>query len=150
MGTPVLLLNSGAIQGHCSAGAVNLELGWAAFTPCLPSSGVQGLPFQSMQLSGASPSIPSHQTVPSGFKATFVKIVFFMVVSNAFLLVLEEVPGATPKKPASGFTAQSLPSSPTLSQAISSPTVVTLYPFKGGINIAKLVLPHALGKAAAI
>jgi hypothetical protein len=35
---------------------------------------------------------------------------------------------------------------------MSSPTVVTFHPAKcfGGINIAKLVLPHALGNAAAM
>jgi hypothetical protein len=43
------------------------------------------------------------------------------------------------------------PSAPGLIQAMSSPMVVTFQPSKpaGGISIAKLVLPQALGKAAA-
>ena len=66
-------------------------------------------------------------------------------------LVLSEVPGATPKKPASGLIAYKAPSGPGYNQSMSSPTQVTLYPSiaLGGINIAKLVFPQALGKAAA-
>ncbi len=49
--------------------------------------------------------------------------------------------------------ARSLPSSPGLIQAMSSPTVVIFQPFSrkfsGGTSMAKLVLPQALGKAAA-
>ncbi len=47
--------------------------------------------------------------------------------------------------------AYSRPSAPGLIQAMSSPTVVTFQPSKpsGGISMAKLVLPQALGKAAA-
>jgi hypothetical protein len=61
------------------------------------------------------------------------------------------VPGATPKYPASGLMAQSRPSGPTRIHAMSSPTVHTFQPSKrfGGTIMAKLVLPHALGKAAA-
>ena len=68
-----------------------------------------------------------------------------------FGLVLVFVPGATPKKPASGLMAYKRPSSPGLIQAMSSPTVSTFQPSKpaGGINMAKLVLPQADGNAAA-
>jgi hypothetical protein len=47
--------------------------------------------------------------------------------------------------------AYSLPSAPGLIQAMSSPMVVTFQPLKpsGGTSIEKLVLPQALGKAAA-
>jgi hypothetical protein len=78
-------------------------------------------------------------------------MVFFASVAMAFGLVFALVPGATPKKPASGLIARSWPFSSGLIQAISSPTVQTFHPSKpaGGINMAKLVLPHALGKAAA-
>ncbi|CAB4988552.1 unannotated protein [freshwater metagenome] len=47
----------------------------------------------------------SHQTSPSGVLATLVKIELPHMVSMAFLLVSSEVPGATPKKPASGLIA---------------------------------------------
>ena len=53
-------------------------------------------------------------------------IVFFFVASKALKLVFSLVPGATPKKPASGFIAYNLPSGPILNHAISSPTVHTL------------------------
>jgi len=61
------------------------------------------------------------------------------------------VPGTTPKNPFSGLIAQSLPSSPILIHAMSSPTVQTLYPFidSGGTSIARFVFPHAEGNAAA-
>ena len=61
------------------------------------------------------------------------------------------VPGATPKKPASGLIAYRRPSEWGLIQAMSSPIVRTVQPSKpfGGISIAKLVLPQADGNAAA-
>ncbi len=60
------------------------------------------------------------------------------------------MPGATPKKPASGLMAWSLPSLSGLIQAMSSPIVVTFQPLQaaGGMSMAKLVLPQAEGKAA--
>ena len=63
----------------------------------------------------------------------------------------QEVPGATPKNPASGLMARKRPSGPGLIQAMSSPTVEVFQPFMagGGTSMAKLVLPHWLGKAAA-
>jgi len=47
--------------------------------------------------------MPSHQTPPSGVRATFVKIEFFARVAMALGLVFSEVPGATPKKSALGI-----------------------------------------------
>ncbi len=70
-------------------------------------------------------------------------------MSNAFGFVLWLVPGTTPKKPASGFTAHSRPSLPGRSHAMSSPTVFAFQPGMdfGGTSIARLVLPHADGNA---
>ena len=95
--------------------------------------------------------MPSHQTPPSGVRATLVKMVLRASVAMALGLVLAEVPGATPKKPASGLMARSWPVASGLIQAMSSPTVQTFQPSKpaGGIIMAKLVLPQAEGKAAA-
>ena len=69
------------------------------------AAGVQSLPCQSMACSGGSPSMPSHQTSPSSVRATFVKMVFSLIDAIAFGLVFSLVPGATPKKPASGLMA---------------------------------------------
>jgi hypothetical protein len=90
---------------------------------------------------------------PSGVSATFVKMVFFASDFMAFGLVPLPVPGATPKKPASGLIARRRPLASGLIHAMSSPTVHTFQPFLakagGGIIIAKWVLPQALGNAAA-
>ena len=77
-----------------------------------------------------------------------MKIELLVIVSIAFGLVSAPVPGATPKKPASGLTAYSRPSVPNFIQAMSSPIVSTFQSGSVGISIARLVLPHALGKAA--
>ena len=70
------------------------------------------------------------------------------MVRIALGLVCSSVPGATPKKPNSGLTAYSRPSSPKRIQAMSSPSVSTFQPGMVGSSIARLVLPQALGKAA--
>ena len=82
--------------------------------------------------------------------AVFVKMLFLRTVAIALGFVAALVPGATPKKPASGFTAHIRPSGPKRNQAMSSPTVQTLYPLKwaGGTSIARFVFPQALGNAA--
>ena len=54
---------------------------------------------------GGSDVIPSHQTSFSSVSATLVKIVLLASVFIAFGLVAIDVPGATPKKPASGLIA---------------------------------------------
>src|SRR3989441_9791155 len=150
-GTPLGSSQAGSMVGHCEAGAVKRALGGAAFAPvCLAISGVQRLPCQSRHSAGGSSVMPSHQTPPSGVSATLVKIEFFESVIIAFGFVLADVPGATPKKPASGLMARRRPFASGLIQAMSSPTVQTFQPSKpsGGINMAKFVLPQALGKAA--
>ena len=67
----------------------------------------------------------------------------------AFGLVLSAVPGATPKKPASGLMAYRRPSSPKFIQQMSSPMVSAFQPGRVGTIIARLVLPHAEGNAPA-
>src|SRR5271154_2672697 len=148
MGTPVGFSQSGSIVGHCDAGAVKRPLGCAAGVVL---AGVHEFPRQSIRCAGGVSVIPSHQTPPSSVSATFVKIVFFANVAIAFGFVFVLVPGATPKNPASGLIARSWPLASGLIQAISSPTVQTFQPSNpaGGIIIAKLVFPHALGNAAA-
>src|SRR6202044_3381509 len=152
MGTPSGASHLGSMVGHWLAGAVKRPLGWAAgFPVSLPISGVQRSPRQSMHSAGGLSVMPSHQTPPSGVSATLVKIVFFASVAIALGLVLALVPGATPKNPASGLIARSCPLASGLIHAMSSPTHHIFQPSKpfGGIIIAKFVLPHALGKAAA-
>src|SRR6201992_1219410 len=148
IGTPFGLSQSGSIVGHCRAGAVNRPFGCAAVAPVsLPIAGVHLFPRQSINCGGGSSVIPSHHTPPSGVSATFVKIVFFASVAIAFGFVFALVPGATPKKPASGLIARNCPVSFGLIHAMSSPTVQTFHPSHpaGGIIIAKFVFPHALG-----
>jgi len=101
-GTPSGFCQSGSITGHCDAGAVKREFGWA---PLRPLSGVHSLPSQSMPLAGAGTPMSSHQMSPSGVNTTLVKMLFLAKVATALGFVLREVPGATPKKPVSGFMA---------------------------------------------
>src|SRR6266567_3278599 len=150
IGTPFGFSQSGSIVGHCAAGAVKRAFGCAAFAPVsLPTSGVHLFPCQSRHSAGSS-VMPSHHTPPSGVNATFVKIEFVASVAIAFRFVFTEVPGATPKNPASGLMARRRPFASGLIQAMSSPTVQTFHPSNplGGISIAKFVLPQALGNAA--
>src|SRR5207244_11594497 len=151
IGNPSGASHAGSMVGHCAAGAVKREFGCAALAPVsLAISGVQRFPFQSVHSAGGSSVMPSHHTPPSGVSATLVKIELRASVVMALGLVLTEVPGATPKNPASGLMARSRPLASGLIQAISSPTVQTFHPSNpsGGISIEKLVLPQALGNAA--
>ena len=102
IGTPFGSSHSGAITGHCRAGAVKRAFGCAAARPLF---GVQSLPCQSISFSGGCVVCSSHQTSPSGVSAQFVNITSCVSVSIAFGFVLMLVPGATPKKPASGLMA---------------------------------------------
>src|SRR3954447_14242522 len=126
IGTPLGSSHDGSIVGHWEAGAVNRALGWAALAPVAAAiSGVHFLPCQSRHSAGGSGVMPSHHTPPSGVSATLVKIEFVASVAMALGLVSFEVPGATPKNPASGLMARSLPFSSGRIHAISSPTVQT-------------------------
>ena len=102
IGTPTGSCHSSAITGHCSAPTVKRAFGWAAGAS---ESGVQSLPCQSMAWAGGSGVIPSHQTSPSSVSAQLVKIVSPSIEAMAFGFVSTPVPGATPKKPASGLIA---------------------------------------------
>src|SRR4029079_18900746 len=144
IGTPSGASQAGSIVGHCEAGAVKREFGWAAFAPVsLAICGVQRLPFQSVHSAGGSSVMPSHHTPPSGVRATLVKIELVARAAMAFGLVLFDVPGATPKTPPSGLMARRLPSLSGRIQAMSSPTVHTFQPSKllGGISMEKFVFP---------
>lgn len=79
------------------------------------SSFVQGLFFQDVMDIPSTWfwSMPSQYTPPSLVSATLVKIVFLQIVAMALGLVFSEVPGATPKKPFSGFMARRFPSGKT-------------------------------------
>src|SRR5215475_15992897 len=146
IGTPFGSSHSLAMTGHCLAGVVKRALGWEAGRP---ASGDQLLRSQSISSGGFSSVIPSHQTSPSGVIAQLVKIEFLVMVSIAFGFDCMLVPGATPKNPASGLMAYSRPSGPNFIQAMSSPTVSTFQPGMVGCSMARLVLPHADGNAAA-
>src|SRR2546429_3798873 len=146
IGTPAGSSHSGAMIGHWSAGVVKRALGCAADSP---QPGVQSRPFQSVRCAGGSPVRPSHHTSPSSVSATLVKIEFPHMAATALALVFMPVPGATPKNPASGLIAYSRPSGPNRIQAMSSPMVSTCQPGMVGCSMARFVLPHADGKAAA-
>src|SRR6185369_14705902 len=102
IGTPFGSSHSGAITGHCLAGVVKRAFGCAALRPL---SGVHGRRNQSVRCAGFLSVIASHHTSPSGVIAQLVKIEFFAAVSMAFAFDFMLVPGATPKKPASGLIA---------------------------------------------
>src|SRR5580658_6084750 len=107
IGTPFGSSHAGSIVGHCDAGAVKREFGCAAFAPVsFAIAGVQMRPCQSRHSAGGSSVMPSHHTPPSGVRATLVKIELRASVAMAFGLVWTEVPGATPKNPASGLIAR--------------------------------------------
>src|SRR6201981_2911878 len=146
IGTPAGSSHSGAMIGHWSAGVVNRELGCAAGSG---ESGVQSRPFQSVRCAGGSSVRPSHHPAPSSVRATLVKMLLPHMAATALALVFMPVPGATPKKPASGLIAYSRPSGPNRIQAMSSPMVSAFQPGIVGCSMARFVLPHADGNAAA-
>src|ERR1700739_1260398 len=151
IGTPYGDSQSGSIQGHCDAGAVKRPLGCDAGRPVsFPISGVHLSPRQARHSAGGLSVMPSHQTPPSGVRATLVKVEFRASVAIAIGFVFAPVPGATPKNPVSGLIARRRPFASGRIQAMSSPTVHTFQPSIafGGISMAKLVLPQAEGKAA--
>src|SRR5208337_979954 len=97
--------------------------------------------------------MPSHHGSSFSVTPTLVKMVLRFSALITLGFVFCPVPGATPKNPASGLMACNRPSAPGLIHAMSSPTVQTFQPFWekafGGTSMAKFVLPHALGNAAA-
>src|SRR5450631_867128 len=149
IGTPRGLSHSESSDGQRSAATVKRAFGCAALRP---QPGVHVCPCQSVRRAGGSRVMPSHHTSSSSVSATLVKITSRSSVFIALGLDSYDVPGATPKYPASGLIARRYPSDAGLIQAMSSPTVVTCQPSRpaGGISMAKFVLPHALGNAAAM
>src|SRR5215510_16373290 len=146
IGTPFGSSHSGATDGTCDSGAVKRLLGCAAG---VSDAGVQSLPRQSVQCSGGASVSPSHQTSLSSVYAVFVKTVLRASAFTAFGFVSGPVPGATPNMPYSGLIACRRPSSPNFIQQMSSLIVSAFQPGNVGTNIARLVLPHADGNAAA-
>src|ERR1035437_8062763 len=102
IGTPLGSSHAGSTTGHWAIGAVNRALGWAALRP---HPLVHSPPCQSVRVTGISGVMSSHQTSPSGVMDTLVKILFLFRVNSALGLDCMEVPGATPKQPASGLIA---------------------------------------------
>src|ERR1700761_8364098 len=110
IGTPAGSSHAGPIVGRFAAGALNRAFGWAAFAPVsFAIAGVHFFPCQSRHSAGGSSVMPSHHTPPSGVSATFVKIELRASEAIAFGFVFAEVPGATPKNPASGLIARNRP-----------------------------------------
>src|SRR5262249_13158502 len=110
MGTPCGSSQCGEIEGHWLASAVKREMGGATGS----SSDSKGCPSQLSVPGGGVlevASIPCHQGRPPGVRPTFVKTALCERAAIALGLVCWLVPGATPKKPFSGLTAQSRPSS---------------------------------------
>src|SRR6185312_10975498 len=108
IGTPFGSSQFLAIDGHWPAGAVKRLFGcapWSGLPSLSLNSGFHGLPSQLVPDAGGAPSPSSHHTVRSSPRRTFVKMVFFWIVLIAFGLDFVFVPGATPKKPASGLQA---------------------------------------------
>src|SRR3954453_24103445 len=147
IGTPRGASDSGGMIGHCEIGVQNREFGCDDGSS---DSGVQSRPFQSVRCAGGSSVIPSQQMSPSSVSATLVKTELpASMVRIALGLGSQPVPGATPNRPNSGFSAYSRPSSPNRIQAMSSPRVSTFQPGMVGSSMARLVLPQAEGNAAA-
>src|ERR1700687_2339876 len=124
IGTPAGSCHRGEMQGACDAGTVYREFGCAA----APFADKALRPCQSIRPAGTAPSMPSHQGSRDAVIAVLVKseLRFSAVITFGLLCAL--VPGATPKKPASGLTACRYPSAPICIHAMSSPIVQTRYP----------------------
>ncbi len=108
IGTPSGSCQCGEIDGHWEAdGCREARIGMRGFLGTCGSPGV-ALPIR--QFVRCRFDKPSHQTLPFSSTATFVKMELADAVLSAFGLVLADVPGATPKKPASGLMAYRRPS----------------------------------------
>src|SRR3984957_7889466 len=101
IGTPSGASHFGEMLGDWCAGTVYRAFGCAAG----PFEESHSSFFQLINPLGGGPSIPSHHGSRSAVIATLVKIVFRCSASMTFRLVFIDVPGATPKNPASGLIA---------------------------------------------
>jgi len=108
IGTPFGFSQSGSTLGHWLTGEVKRALGcarvscWPASSPCRASRS-DGPAFR-------RPCLPTRRRVVG--QRDVGENEFFAIVFIAFGLVCIEVPGATPKKPASGLIAYRRPSAP--------------------------------------
>src|SRR4030095_7008764 len=103
IGTPFGSSYSSAMIGHCLIGVQKRLFGWLDSSP---ESGVHSRPFQSVRWVGGGGEGAPHPPPPSSVSATLVKTELpFSIVRIAFGLVFQPVPGATPNRPNSGFTA---------------------------------------------
>src|SRR3984893_11420989 len=148
MGTPSGSSQWEEIEGDWEAATVKREFGCSA----RPIGDDHGSAFQLMSPAGGTTSSPSHQGSPAGVRAVLVNTVLWSIAAMTFGFVCRLVPGATPKKPASGLIARRVPSEAMCIQAMSSPTVHTRYPLfsRAETIMARFVFPHALGNAAAM
>src|SRR5246127_6004981 len=101
IGTPSGASHFGEMLGDWPAGTVYRPFGCAAG----PFEESHSSFFQLINPLGGGPSIPSHHGSRSAVIATLVKIVFRCSASLTFRVVFIDVPGATPKNPASGLIA---------------------------------------------
>src|SRR6267154_188896 len=101
IGTPSGASHFAEMEGDCRAGTVYRAFGCAAG----PLELSHDSPFQLVKPAGGGAPMPSHQGSCSRVKAVFVKIVFLCSAAMTFGFVNMLVPGATPKKPASGLIA---------------------------------------------
>ena len=103
IGTPAGSSHSGAIDGHWAAATVNRALGWAAGVARLRRP-VLALPVDEVGRRGVGEALPPDVAVV-GLGDVGEEAVARVSVARALGLVLSDVPGATPKKPASGLVA---------------------------------------------
>ena len=96
--------------------------------------------------------MPSHHTPPSGVSATLVKMVFFASVAIALGFVLCDGAGRDAEEAGLGIDG----AQPSVGVRLDpgdvvadGPDLPALRSPSGGISMAKLVLPQALGNAAA-
>src|ERR1700680_628002 len=101
IGTPSGSSQRGEIDGAWWAGTVYRELACAGGS--CSSAPVQ--PCQSTRPAGAASSRPCHHGSRDAVIAVLVKIELLRIASITFPFVFRLVPGATPKKPASGLIA---------------------------------------------
>ena len=145
IGTPAGSSHSAAMAGSWLAGAVKREFGCAAGVGDIRRPLIAP-PVRAVRRGLAGEAFPPDVAV-IGEGRVREDASWRTSVSTAFGLVAMFVPGATPKKPASGLIARSLPSGPIFIQQMSSPTVSTFQPGIVGTSMARFVLPQAEGKA---
>ena len=147
IGTPCGSSQFGETDGHWWTGTVKRELGWAAGAG---APGSTGGPASPRGRAAAGASRPSHQGSRSGVSATLVKIVFERTMAMALGFVLGLVFGRDAEEAALGIDRAELAVLVRrASRRCRRPPSTRASPAAGETAIARLVLPHALGMAAA-